>query len=56
MQQEIVDQDAWIIDGNSLRSLEIRYARAEICLYFNYPRWLCFLRLIKKKIHERSYY
>ena len=48
IQQDLVNQNTWIIDGNSLLSLEMRYARAEICLYFNYPRWLCLLRMVKR--------
>ena len=48
IQQDIVDQERWIIDGNSLKSLEMRYARAQVCLYFNYPRWLCLIRLVKR--------
>jgi adenylate kinase family enzyme len=47
-QHDIVDQDQWIVDGNSLQSLEIRYARAQICLYFNYSRWICLFRIIKR--------
>jgi len=47
-QHEIVDQDKWIIDGNSLKSLEVRYARAQISLYFNYSRWICLFRIIKR--------
>jgi adenylate kinase family enzyme len=49
IQYNIVDQKEWIIDGNSLHSLNIRYSEADICIYFNYPRWLCFLRLIKRR-------
>ncbi len=48
LQQGIVNQSQWIIDGNSLKSLEMRYARTELCLYFNYPHWLCLLRIIKR--------
>lgn len=48
IQQTIVNQDKWIIDGNSLKSLEMRYAKTQVCLYFNYPRWLCLLRLFKR--------
>lgn len=48
IQQCMVNQDAWIIDGNSLKSLEMRYARAQVCLYFNFPRSVCLLRLIKR--------
>lgn len=52
IQQKLVDQDHWIIDGCSLRSLEMRYQRADVCIYFNYPRWLCLYRLIKRMFHK----
>ena len=48
IQQSLVDQDRWIIDGNSIRSLGMRYARADLVLYFNYPRWLCYWRVFKR--------
>lgn len=48
LQRNMVDQDTWIIDGNSLQSLEMRYSRAEICIYFNMPRLLCLWRLLKR--------
>jgi adenylate kinase family enzyme len=51
-QQEIVNQEKWIIDGNSVRSLEMRYQRAEIVLYFAYPRLLCLWRLIKRSFKK----
>src|SRR5687768_15124450 len=47
-QHRIVAQKDWIIDGNSLQSLHIRYPEADICIYFNYPRLLCLWRLIKR--------
>ncbi len=48
IQQTLVCQDRWIIDGNSLQSLGVRYSKAELVLYFNYPAWLCTLRVIKR--------
>ncbi len=38
----------WIIDGNATKSLEHRYQHASHCLYFNYPRYLCYWRMIKR--------
>jgi adenylate kinase family enzyme len=52
LQRYITQQDRWIIDGNALKSLEMRYARAELVLYFNYPRWLCLWRLIKRRLSK----
>lgn len=48
IQKDIVAKDKWIIDGNSLRSLEIRYARADLVLCFIYPCWLCYFRVFKR--------
>ena len=54
IQQGTVNTNRWIIDGNSLKSLEIRYSHAQICLYFNYPRWVCLWRLIKRIFSKNS--
>src|SRR5580704_15586970 len=41
IQHELVNQEQWIIDGNCTRSLETRYAQADICIYFNFSRLQC---------------
>lgn len=51
-QQLFVKEPCWIIDGNSSKSLELRYSRADICLYFNFPRYLCYYRTIKRLFHK----
>ncbi|OYZ36510.1 MAG: DNA topology modulation protein [Alphaproteobacteria bacterium 16-39-46] len=48
IQQALVDQEAWIIDGNSLKSLEMRYGRADTALYFNFPIGQCYWRVFKR--------
>ena len=53
IQRSIIDQDEWIIDGNSIRSLEMRYQRAELCLYFNYPRLICYYRVFKRRFEKK---
>lgn len=52
IQQNLVDQDQWIIDGNSTKSLEMRYQRANLVLYFNYPRWRCYSRVLKRLFNK----
>ncbi len=54
IQQSFVDQDAWIIDGNAIRSLEMRYSKADMVLYFNYPLWLCYYRVFKRRLVKNS--
>ncbi|MCX7342762.1 MAG: DNA topology modulation protein [Proteobacteria bacterium] len=52
IQQKMVSLETWIIDGNAIRSLEMRYSRADLVLYFNYPRWLCYWRSAKRLFNK----
>jgi adenylate kinase family enzyme len=35
-QEDMISRASWIIDGNSTKSYEMRYACADLCLYFNF--------------------
>lgn len=48
LQKEIISLPNWIIDGNSTKSYEMRYQQADLCLYFNFPKWLCYWRVFKR--------
>jgi adenylate kinase family enzyme len=48
IQKNLVEQDTWIIDGNALQSLEMRYCRAHIVIFMAYPRLLCLWRIFKR--------
>lgn len=48
IQKEITRNSRWIIDGNNTRSLETRWKKADLVLYFNYSKIRCFFRLIKR--------
>jgi len=52
IQHELVNQDRWIIDGNCTRSLETRYRYADVCIYFNFPRWRCLLGILTRLVHK----
>ena len=55
IQKEMVAKDAWIIDGNALRSLEMRFCRADVVLYFHLNRVLCLWRLLKRLVRKDSH-
>ena len=55
IQKEIVDKDSWIIDGNAIRSLEMRYQRADIVIYFCYPKLKCLWRIIKRRFLSKNH-
>ncbi len=51
---EVIAQEQWIFDGNGMQSLELRYARADLCLYFNYPRYRCYWRAFKRYLKRNE--
>ena len=48
IQKNIVESECWIVDGNSTRSLEMRWANADLVLYFNFSKFICYLRIFKR--------
>lgn len=54
IQKELVAKPCWIIDGNSSRSFDIRYREADLCLFFNLPKWLCYWRVFKRLFSKSS--
>jgi len=48
IQHDLVTQDFWIIDGNCTRSLETRYQKADVCIYFNFSRSHCLRGIVKR--------
>lgn len=39
--QEILQEDRWIIDGNYLRTLEVRLQKADTVFFLDYPSEIC---------------
>jgi adenylate kinase family enzyme len=48
IQDTIVNNKHWIVDGNSIRSLEMRWRKADLVLYFDYPRLICYFRILRR--------
>lgn len=48
IQNELVSLNQWIIDGNSTRSLETRWQKADLVLYFNFSIYTCLYRSMKR--------
>jgi adenylate kinase family enzyme len=54
LQQGIVDQERWIVDGNDLKSLEMRFARADVAIYFNRSKYLCYWRICRRRFSSKD--
>jgi adenylate kinase family enzyme len=52
IQRGLVEKNAWIIDGNATRSLEMRFSRADSVLYFRFNRFLCLWRIFKRLVFK----
>ena len=52
--KEIVNKDKWIIDGNYLRTLDMRVKRADTVIFLNMPTYLCTYRIIKRRFMYRG--
>lgn len=54
LKQIWVNQDKWIIDGNAITSLPIRYEKADAVVLFLLPRWKCLWRIFKRCLIPRN--
>jgi adenylate kinase family enzyme len=51
---EAVKHQAWIIDGDHLRTQDLRFAAADTIIFLDYPRALCVWRTIKRFLQYRG--
>jgi len=47
---EELNKDAWIIDGNYRRTLELRLKRCDTVIYLDFPRLVCLFYAVKRVI------
>ena len=52
--RELLKGEAWIMEGNSSRTMELRFARADAVLFLDFPRRTCLWRVIKRTYLDRS--
>ncbi len=45
----IIKKPKWIMDGNYSSTFEQRFKRADLIIFFDYPRWLTMYRVIKRR-------
>ncbi len=48
IQQAILDEDAWIVEGCSFSTFEMRFAKADVIIYFHFSRMVCYWRMCKR--------
>lgn len=53
-QQVIVNQDAWIIDGNNSSSFAVRWEKADLVIHLTLPLVYCYFRIIKRYLFSHK--
>lgn len=54
IQQAILNEDAWVVEGCSFSTFEMRFAKADVLIYFQFSRFVCFLRLFKRLFNYKK--
>ncbi len=56
LQREIISKPQWIIDGNALNSLELRYSAADVVFHLALPKekclWRVFFRFVRRRLRK----
>lgn len=56
IQKALVDEGSWIIEGCSFSTFEMRFARADTLIYFQFSRLLCIWRVFKRIFnHDKTF-
>ncbi|MBS0585188.1 MAG: hypothetical protein JSR76_02665 [Verrucomicrobia bacterium] len=48
IQKAMLDEEAWVVEGCSFSTFEMRFAKADVLIYFQFSRLICFFRLFKR--------
>lgn len=51
---ELTDRDAWIIDGNYTRTLDLRIQKCDTVVFLDLSRWVCLWRIVKRVLRYRN--
>lgn len=54
IQQEVIQKETWIIDGNYGGTLNIRIKAADTVIFLDYSRYICVYRALKRMFQYRN--
>lgn len=49
LQQDLVQREQWIMDGNYGGTMRLRLQMADTVIFMDYPTWLCLWRIVKRR-------
>lgn len=56
VQQAMLAEKAWVVEGCSFSTFEMRFAKADILIYFQFSRLVCYFRILKRLFNYTSDY
>lgn len=54
IQKAMLDEKAWVVEGCSFSTFEMRFSRADVLIYFRFSRLVCYWRLFKRLFNYKS--
>lgn len=51
--EKVINKDKWIIDGNYIRTIDIRAKKADTIIFINMPTYICLYRIFKRRFMYR---
>ncbi|WP_080874514.1 hypothetical protein [Oceanobacillus timonensis] len=52
--KEEIQKKEWIMDGNYARTLALRMGRADVVIWLDFPRSVCFYRILKRYVKNKG--
>ncbi|WP_196001244.1 DNA topology modulation protein [Clostridium sp. 1001271B_151109_B4] len=52
--EKVINKDKWIIDGNYIRTIDIRAKKADTIIFINMPTYICLYRIFKRRFMYRG--
>lgn len=52
--KEVISKDKWIIDGNYIKTIDIRAKDADTIIFINMPTYICLYRIFKRRFMYRG--
>lgn len=52
--EKIINEDAWILDGTYLDTLDLRLQQADLVIFLDYKRLLCVNSTIKRELKKKN--
>lgn len=52
LQETLCRDEHWILDGNYGRTLDLRLTAADTIVFFDFPRWLCLTRVLRRSLFQ----